>query len=142
MADPDEHLLSPNERRLLNQQKRDLQGQRPVDDSAASTGGKMRVDPAKIPVAIKGLEEALRRVEAIGLRARQLARIEPPFSDPYSRAAVQAISERANQSSGAHGKANADYQDALKAAIANLTAMYQGYLNAEDKNRGIGGKRQ
>ncbi|MGO1052636.1 hypothetical protein [Crossiella sp. CA198] len=142
MADPDEHLLTPSQRKLLDQQKRENPNPRPVDvQGSLSQVGTYRIDPAHAGKSLDKLREALREVRAIGEAARKLQQLDPPYNDPYSKAAVKAIIQRASDEQGCHGKANRDLEQTLDNMIQNIEAMVREHENAEGKNKGIGGHR-
>ncbi|MGW0523176.1 hypothetical protein [Crossiella sp. NPDC003009] len=142
MADPDEHLLTPSQRHLLDQQKRANPSPRPVDvQGSLSQAGRYRIDPAHASKALAKLEEALEEVVSIGEAARRLQLLDPPYNDPYSKAAVKSIIQRASDEQGCHGKANRDLAQTLNNMIKNIRAMVREHENAEGKNKGIGGHR-
>ncbi|MCO1578504.1 hypothetical protein M8C13_22380 [Crossiella sp. SN42] len=142
MADPDEHLLTPSQRHLLDQQKRANPSPRPVDvQGSLSQAGRYRIDPAHASKALAKLQEALKEVRSIGEAARELQRLDPPYNDPYSKAAVKSIVQRASDEQGCHGKANKDLETTIQNMIENIKAMVREHQNTEDKNVGIGGNR-
>ncbi|GAA2781392.1 hypothetical protein [Crossiella cryophila] len=140
MADPDEHLLTPSQRKLLEQQKRANPNPQPVDiEGSLRQTGRYLIDPAHAGKALAKLQEALDEVRAIGEDARELRRLDPPYNDPYSKAAVKAIVQRASDEQGCHGKANKDLETTLQTMINNIKAMVREHENTEGKNKGIGG---
>ncbi|MCK2242734.1 MULTISPECIES: hypothetical protein [unclassified Crossiella] len=142
MADPDEHLLTPSQRKLLDQQKRENPNPVPVDvQGSLSQAGRYRIDPAHAGKALAKLEEALAEVRAIGRDSLRLQQLDPPYNDPYSKAAVKAITQRASDEQGCHGKANRDLAQTLENMINNIKAMVREHENTEGKNKGIGGHR-
>ncbi|MGO1051482.1 hypothetical protein [Crossiella sp. CA198] len=142
MADPDEHLLTPTQRKMLDEQKRANPNPVPVDvQGSLSQVGRYRIDPAHAGKALAKLEEALEEVRAIGEDARKLQKLDPPYNDPYSKAAVKAIIQRASDEQGCHGKANKDLENTLQNMIDNIKAMVREHENTEGKNKGIGGHR-
>ncbi|GAA2784932.1 hypothetical protein [Crossiella cryophila] len=142
MADPDEHLLTPTQRKMLDQQKRANPNPVPVDiQGSLSQSGRYLIDPAHAGKALAKLQEALDEVKAIGRDARDLRHLDAPYNDPYSKRAVQEIAKRASDEQGCHGKANKDLATTLQNMIDNIKAMVLEHENAERKNKGIGGNR-
>jgi hypothetical protein len=84
---------------------------------------------------IKGLQDALRKLEALYDQSRDLQVLGAPGGDPYSGQAVTRIKQVAGDAQGGYGWANQQAQTAIKNTISNLQASASGYQNTEEDNR-------
>jgi hypothetical protein len=84
---------------------------------------------------IKGLEDALFKLQDLYDQSYDLQQVGPPGGDPYSDQAVAKIRQAAGEDAGGYGWANKQAQQALKNTISNLRANASGYQGTEEQNR-------